>query len=140
MTYFCNECDKVISEDVYKYSRVHYSRPLCFEHQPKSNLTTKKSHYNKPEPTPQALKLGNLLKSMGHKVEFEKYDGYKHIDIAIVEAKLKVDNTECSISTLARVLSFLTTKKQSLVNLGRGIYKKKVQLENQQSTFYYRIL
>ena len=88
MTYFCNECGRVITEDVYKYSRTHYSRPLCFEHQPKQ---AKKSHYNKPEPTPQALKLGNLLRSMGHKVEFEKYDGYKHIDIAIVDKKVNIE-------------------------------------------------
>lgn len=91
MAYFCNECGRVITEDIYKYSRTHYSRPLCFEHQPKQNQVTKKSQYNKPEPTLQALKLGNLLKSMGHRVEFEKYDGYKHIDIAIVNKKVNIE-------------------------------------------------
>lgn len=45
----------------------------------------------KPEPTPEALRLGNLLKNMGYKVEFEKYDGYKHIDIAIVNKKVNIE-------------------------------------------------
>jgi len=90
MTYFCSICNKVINNDVYRYSKSHYSRPLCFEHQPKSEKTSKQS-YNRHEPTPEALKLGNLLKSMGHKVEFEKYDGYKHIDIAIVKSKVNIE-------------------------------------------------
>ncbi len=89
MGYFCNECHKPISEEVYKYSKEHFSRALCREHQ--SKPTAKKSYYKKPEPTPQALKLGNLLKSMGYKVEFEKYDGYKHIDIAIVNKKVNIE-------------------------------------------------
>ncbi len=82
MTKFCNECNKPISEEVYQYSRKHFSRSLCREHQRISK---------KPEPTPPALKLGNLLKSMGHKIEFEKYDGYKHIDIAIVKSKVNIE-------------------------------------------------
>jgi very-short-patch-repair endonuclease len=49
-------------------------------------------YYKKrPEPTPEALKLGNLLKSMGYNVEFEKYDGFKHIDIAIVNKKVNIE-------------------------------------------------
>ena len=47
--------------------------------------------YIKHQPTPEALKLGNLLKNMGWKVEFEKWDGYKHIDIAITEAKFNIE-------------------------------------------------
>ena len=89
MPKFCNECKKLISEAEYIYSKEHFSRPLCREHQRKP--TTKKGYYKKPEPTPQALKLGNLLKNMGHRVEFEKYDGYKHIDIAIVKSKVNIE-------------------------------------------------
>ena len=48
--------------------------------------------YNrKPEPTPEARRLGELLKSMGYNVEFEKYDGFKHIDIAIVNKKVNIE-------------------------------------------------
>ncbi len=87
---FCNECNKPITDEVYNYSMKYYSRALCREHQPnptKSSYTTKK----KPEPTPEALRLGNLLKNMGYKVEFEKYDGFKHIDIAIVDKKVNIE-------------------------------------------------
>jgi very-short-patch-repair endonuclease len=89
MGYYCNKCNKKISEEMYKFSKDNFSRALCMEHQPKS--TTKVSYQRKPEPTQQALKLGNLLKNMGHKVEFEKYDGYKHIDIAIVKSKVNIE-------------------------------------------------
>lgn len=92
MGYFCNECNKTIPEEVYKYSKEHFSRALCRDCQVdfKGKKVFEKKK-NKPEPTPQALKLGNLLKSMGYKVEFEKYDGYKHIDIAIVNKKVNIE-------------------------------------------------
>jgi very-short-patch-repair endonuclease len=48
-------------------------------------------YQNKPEPTQQARRLGELLKNMGYKVEFEKYDGFKHIDIAIVNRKVNIE-------------------------------------------------
>jgi len=47
--------------------------------------------YFKKKPTPKALKLGNLLRYLGWNVEFEKWDGYKHIDIAITEAKFNIE-------------------------------------------------
>jgi very-short-patch-repair endonuclease len=47
--------------------------------------------YFKKKPTPEALKLGNLLKDMGWRVEFEKWDGHKSIDIAITEAKFNIE-------------------------------------------------
>ncbi len=90
MDKFCSVCKKPIADDVYNYSIKYYSRALCREHQPnqtKSTYTNKK----KPEPTPEALRLGNLLKNMGYKVEFEKYDGFKHIDIAIVDRKVNIE-------------------------------------------------
>jgi very-short-patch-repair endonuclease len=52
---------------------------------------TKKFYQNKPEPTPQARRLGDLLKKYGYNVEFEKYDGFKHIDIAIVNKKVNIE-------------------------------------------------
>lgn len=33
MRYYCNECKKTISEEVYRYSKTHFNRPLCMEHQ-----------------------------------------------------------------------------------------------------------
>lgn len=46
---------------------------------------------NKPNPTPEASKLARLLRDMGWYVEPEKWDGYKHIDIAIKEAKANIE-------------------------------------------------
>lgn len=89
MGYYCNRCNKAISEEVYNYSKEHFSRPLCRDHQ--SNNQTKKSYSKKPKPTPEAIRLGELLKNLGHYVEFEKYDGYKHIDIAIVKSKVNIE-------------------------------------------------
>ena len=90
MGYFCNECNKTITEEVYRYSKEHYSKALCREHQP-NQVKTSYQKQKKPEPTPQALRLGNLLTKYGYKVEFEKYDGYKHIDIAIVKSKVNIE-------------------------------------------------
>lgn len=42
-------------------------------------------------PTPEASVLGKLLQGYGWNVELEKWDGHKHIDIAIVEAKVNIE-------------------------------------------------
>lgn len=75
MRYFCNKCNATITEEEYDYSKRCFSRPLCRKHQP----------------TKEARELGYLLKNMGWRVEFEKYDGYKSIDIAIVDAKVNIE-------------------------------------------------
>lgn len=41
--------------------------------------------------TPEARKLGKLLEDYDWNVELEKWDGHKHIDIAIVEAKVNIE-------------------------------------------------
>jgi very-short-patch-repair endonuclease len=68
---------------------------------------------NNPQPTPEALRLGNLLKDYGWKVEFEKWDGYKHIDIAITEVKvnIEVDGKQHGFSS-----------RQALADLKRTFY------------------
>lgn len=43
------------------------------------------------QPTPEAKKLSNELTKLGYKAELEKWDGYKHIDIAIVSAKTNIE-------------------------------------------------
>lgn len=43
------------------------------------------------QPTPEAKKLSNELVKLGYKAELEKWDGYKHIDIAIVPAKTNIE-------------------------------------------------
>ena len=61
MEHYCNRCHKPISEEVYKYSEEHFSRALCREHQP----------------TPEARRLGELLKKYGYKVA--DTDGFQAI-------------------------------------------------------------
>jgi len=46
---------------------------------------------SKPQPTQEARKLGEFLMQYGHVVEFEKWDCYKHIDIAIEEPKIYIE-------------------------------------------------
>ena len=43
------------------------------------------------EPTTEAKKLSSELIKLGYKAELEKWDGYKHIDIAIVPAKTNIE-------------------------------------------------
>ncbi len=43
------------------------------------------------QPTSEAKKLSNELIKLGYKAELEKWDGYKHIDIAIVPAKTNIE-------------------------------------------------
>lgn len=70
----------------------------------------------KPQPTPEAHKLGELLKKYGWKVELEKGDGHKHIDIAITEAKvnIEVDGKQHNLDT-----------RQALADLERTYYSFK---------------
>jgi very-short-patch-repair endonuclease len=43
------------------------------------------------QPTPEAKKLSNELVRLGYRAELEKWDGHKHIDIAIVSAKTNIE-------------------------------------------------
>lgn len=41
--------------------------------------------------TPEAKKIGKLLREYGWKVELEKWDGHKSIDIAITKVKVNIE-------------------------------------------------
>ena len=75
MKYFCNKCNSKITEQEFDYSKRYFFKLLC----------------RKCQPTKEAKELGYLLKNMGWFVEFEKDDGYKSIDIAIVDAKVNIE-------------------------------------------------
>lgn len=52
----------------------------------------RRSYFNKKyQPTPESRELNRLLKNYGWNTELEKWDGYKHIDIAITEAKVNIE-------------------------------------------------
>ena len=94
MNYYCLECKKIISYAEYKYSKEKYEKVLCRGCQKESGKE-KKKEYPKIErpskPTDEAKKLYNALKRKGVPVELEKFDGYKHIDIAVVAAKINIE-------------------------------------------------
>lgn len=80
----CLECRDSISRSVFYYSVREYGVPLCIEHQ----------HWVRelePSTTVYAIRLYFSLKSRGVPAKLEKFDGIKHIDIAILEAKVNIE-------------------------------------------------
>jgi very-short-patch-repair endonuclease len=55
----------------------HYGKALCMDHQ--------------KTVTPQAIRLSNELKRLEIKHELEYSDGHKHVDIAVLWAKLYIE-------------------------------------------------
>ena len=58
-------------------------------------LVQKKEKMTKGEATPEARKLYNALKRERVPAYLEKWDGYKHIDIAIPEAMINIEIDGC---------------------------------------------
>lgn len=82
--FHCLECNCEIDAKVEKYSREKFNIPLCYDHQKwLIDIEKKSSEY--------AIRLYFLLKQKGIHGELEKYDGHKHIDIAITKAKLNIE-------------------------------------------------
>ncbi len=79
ITHFCDVCKERIAESVYEYSMNHFDKALCMEHQKEQRAT------------PQAKKLHYSLKRRGIDCELEAYDGHKHVDISIKNAKLNIE-------------------------------------------------
>jgi len=50
-----------------------------------------RNKFNRSKETLEARKLGKLLENYGWKVELEKYDGHKHVDIAITKVKVNIE-------------------------------------------------
>ena len=69
-----------------------------------------------PSPTKEANDLIDALKRQGIQVYRELYDGHKHIDIAIPNAKINVE---------VDGIHHLTNPKQILADLNRGYYSHK---------------
>lgn len=56
-----------------------------------TKIHSKKSKYTQNSPTSQAQALHDALIARGIKCELEKYDGYKHIDLAIPWARMNIE-------------------------------------------------
>ncbi|MDR0823470.1 MAG: DUF559 domain-containing protein [Prevotella sp.] len=99
----CANCDIRIEENVYKYSKEKIGYSLC------RNCQDWYKNLDRTV-TDKAINLYFELKNRGIKAELEKFDGYKHIDIAIVSARLNIEidgkqhntQTEQALSDLKR--------------------------------------
>ena len=78
----CLECNCLLTLQVYDYSSNYFGIPLCMPHQ-----KWIKNH----ESTDQTIALYFALKQRGIQPELEKFDGFKHIDIAIPRAKINIE-------------------------------------------------
>lgn len=80
----CYECGSALSIGVIDFSKKTYGITLCMEHQQWIN-------YMQNVTTQETIRLYFALKERGIPAQLEKYDGYKHIDIAIPEAKMNIE-------------------------------------------------
>ena len=78
----CLHCHSYIDENVYTYSTANYGFELCYSCQSSINLN---------DSTAEARILYLSLKKRGVPAELEKFDGYKTIDIAVVDAKVNIE-------------------------------------------------
>lgn len=102
----CTECGIDLGHSVIEYSLSNYGTPLCIPHQRWIDATSAYS-------TNEAIRLYFELKKRGVPAELEKYDGYKHIDIAIPEAKVNIEVDGCHHNV---------NSKQALTDLKRTYY------------------
>ncbi|MDD3078082.1 MAG: hypothetical protein PHH37_03135 [Paludibacter sp.] len=82
--YSCLECNQSITQGVFNFSVQQFGVPLCIYHQDWINQMSEQS-------TIEAISLYFELKQRGVPAELEKFDGFKHIDIAIPEAKINIE-------------------------------------------------
>jgi len=74
-SYYCAVCKAQIDKQTYEFSYKNFNKGLCSNHQG----------------TQQQRDLYFALKKRGIPCEFEAYDGYKNIDIAIHDIKLYIE-------------------------------------------------
>lgn len=80
----CLECNNTISTRVFQFSIKKFGIPLCMNDQEWLEQMEEKS-------TTETIMLYFALKEKGVPAELEKYDGYKHIDIAVTDAKVNIE-------------------------------------------------
>lgn len=112
---YCHVCQEPITLEVFTYSKKRFGQALCKKHQAEARRFRREARKEK-RITPQARLLGNALIRMGWHVEFEKDDGFKRIDIAIVKCRMniEVDGSQHNLK-----------KEQALADLKRTYYSYK---------------
>jgi hypothetical protein len=105
----CINCSRHIDHKVFEFSNSNFGFPLCIPCQ-------KRLKEKLDETTRETVDLYFSLKARGVPAELEKSDGYKTIDIAIVDAKvnIEVDGRQHSFNA-----------KQALSDLQRTYYSFK---------------
>ena len=125
MGYYCNKCTEGISAAVYSFSIKKFDLPLCMGcHKSFSTKSVDKissrivlrPNKKKDKSTPQSRMLCDQLKEMGWIAILEKWDGYKHIDIAIPEVKVNIE---------VDGVHHNSSKKQALADLKRTFHSFK---------------
>jgi very-short-patch-repair endonuclease len=80
----CCNCNKLIDDRVHHFSLDHFDYALCIpcQDQLRDRIELTTSH---------TLALYFLLRKKGINAQLEKFDGFKTIDIAVVEARLNIE-------------------------------------------------
>jgi very-short-patch-repair endonuclease len=77
MGYHCSICKEPISKNDFERSMTNIGAALCLNHQ--------------RVVTPQAIKLSKALKNLHIDHQLEFFDGFKHVDLAIPNAKMYIE-------------------------------------------------
>ena len=77
MGYYCSVCKETISQNDYDLSTANIGAALCLNHQKVVTL--------------QAVKLSKALKNLHIEHVLEYFDGFKHVDLAFLNAKIYVE-------------------------------------------------
>ncbi len=83
MRNYCIKCKNTITKEEYDFSMKKFKMALCRPHQISISSLNKKNK----KVTPETKALGEELIKLGTPITLEQWDGYKHIDIAIVEKR-----------------------------------------------------
>ena len=83
-SHHCLHCHRHIDERVFKFSTSRFKYPLC--------IPCQEWYTNRPITiSSEAIELYLSLRLRGVPAELEKFDGYKTIDIAVVDAKVNIE-------------------------------------------------
>jgi hypothetical protein len=80
----CRNCSAAINQHVISYSTETFGHPLCI---PCQQDVGNKFNYS----TKETINLYFSLRDRGVPAELEKFDGYKAVDIAVVEARVNIE-------------------------------------------------
>jgi very-short-patch-repair endonuclease len=113
----CFECFTSIDEQVWDYSMEKFGVPLCRECQVKLEKALSKA-------TDEAKRLYFELKRKRVPAELEKWDGSKHIDIAVTKSRLNIEVDGSHHNTSSR--QALSDLKRTYYSFKRGYFTLRI--------------